>query len=329
MKSEELIKKLKSPKYGFPYFKALAENGKFFKRDQELNLEKKHSDTFLFKEKITDVFQIEDSPKFEECYEAVTNGEGHESKKISSIRSSSLLGLLAFYKVHLGEKMFLTAAIGNESINFIFTEVFFEKTNRVYNPNRGRSSIDIALRGTANSYPCILYLESKFTEYLEQRDLEKSKKKGDYPISWAYERNHDYSKIFNDISLDIKPEYKEGKGIELKHIRENHYCEGIKQMISHFIGATNSDDLYEGLKVYLGTILFDFSKSNTENSVDKGGALINDYMKQYNILAKKLNSLENKPQNLTVIENAFTYQQLFSKDVGFNLDERVRAYYSL
>lgn len=326
MNKKEFIERIDGkPDYGFPYFKKVAENTRFF---DGLDIKVRNSDnTFVFENTISDVFGVND-PRFEECFNCVTNGEGNESKKISSIRSSSLLGLMTFYKVHCGRKLEFKRRINGIDTEFSLDEVVFELTNRVFHPSIGLSSIDIALYGTANGKDCVLYLESKFTEYLEQKDMSKyDDKKGvtHFPISKRYEEYYDV--ILNGFT-GIK-HYPYEKGIELKGINSQHYCEGIKQMISHYIGATHSHDLYKQYKVYLGTILYDFSGTGV---VDKDASLINDYKSCYKELAERLNSYNrdiDKKDDLVVIEDAFTYQDFFSSLKGYDLDEKVKEFYTL
>lgn len=330
MKKEVLIKKLNNNKYGYPYFKYLIDKDIFFNTEERLDIKYSNTSTLQFNKDIPEIFNITDK-KFKECYNAVIHGEGNEKNKINSLRSSSLLSLLTFYKIHSGYKLEISTKINNETINFIFNEVVFEKTNRVFHPSVGLSSIDVALYGTANGDNCVLYLESKFTEYLEQANMCHTVKDGKekYPISAKYKSA--YGKFMKDHSLitaNINIENK-GKGIELiaKDNDKLHYCEGIKQMISHYIGATNSEDLYKGLKVYLGTILYDFSKIKT--GVDDNCNLISDYKKCYSELAKRLNKDKDKNKNLIVLEDPFTYQDFFSNAKNFELDEIVKEYYSL
>ena len=61
-------------------------------------------------------------------------------------------------------------SFNEENVNFKFNEVKFEKENRVFHHNFGKSQIDIALYGTVsrnnNVKEAVLYLESKFSEYL-------------------------------------------------------------------------------------------------------------------------------------------------------------------
>lgn len=324
MTTEELIKNLKSESYGFPYFRKLVEEGRFFNSEFRRDIEKRSSDTLLFNRQIDEVFEIKDA-HFEECYDAVTNGEGDEKRKIHSLRSSSLLGLLSFYKVHSGQCIEIDRTINGHHVHFKFDKVVFEKTNRVFHPSLGLSSIDVALYGTGNDEPCVLYLESKFTEYLKGKDMkERYSKDGkvSYPISRKYTEYYQ-SLLPSFPGLDYSVN---NKGICLfSNDGKPHYCDGIKQMISHYIGAKNSEDLFKGLKVYLGTILFDFYPSKSNVDPDKN--LLGDYGVLYSEIAKRMNSLGQK--SLIVIEDPWTYQDFFANTGEYHLDPLVKEYYCL
>jgi hypothetical protein len=324
MTTKELIKNLKSESYGFPFFRKQVEEGRFFNSEIRRDIEKRSSDTLVFNRKIEEVFEIKDT-RFEECYDAVINGEGGEKRKIHSLRSSSLLGLLSFYKVHSGQPVEMDRTINGNHIHFLLDKVVFEKTNRVFHPSLGLSSIDVALYGTSNGEPCVLYLESKFTEYLKRKDMiVRSSKDGKetYPISSKYaEYYQSLLPGFPGLSYSV---YE--KGICLfSNDGKTHYCDGIKQMISHYIGAKNSEDLFKGLKVYLGTILFDFSLS--KSNVDPDKKILGDYCALYTEIAKRMNAIGHK--NLTVIEDAWTYQDFFAYTGKYQLDPLVKEYYLL
>ena len=323
MNSEELKRYLKSNRYGFPFFRKQIEDGFFFNSEIRRDIDRRSSDTLVFNRRVEDVFEIHDS-LFEECYNAVANGEGQEERKIHSLRSSSLLGLLSFYKVHSGHRIEMDRMINGNRVSFRLDKVVFEKTNRVFHPSRGLSSIDIALYGTADGEPCVLYLESKFTEYLEGKDMMKKNKDGKETCQISRKYTEYYRTLltnFPGLDYSICEE-----GICLfSNDGKSHYCEGIKQMISHFIGAMNSEDLFKGLKVYLGTILFDFSIY--QNEVDPDGDLIRDYSTLYSEIAKRMNAHTTK--NLTVIEEVWTYQDLFANIGEYELDSLVREYYRL
>lgn len=106
----------------------------------------------------------------------------------------------------------------------------------------------------------------------------------------------------------------------------SHYCDGIKQMISHYIGSEKSYELnQENRTIYLGTILFDFSSlaPDSKNSLE-------DYKTCYKGLALILNSIANNhKKDIRIIDDAFTYQEFFSKVGEFKLDEDVKEFYKL
>ncbi len=323
---QNCLTRKKNEKYGFPYFKMLLDKGLFFDSSIRLDIERRQSDTLVFNEKnsIAEIFSIQDGC-FDKCYSAVVEGEGGEKRKIHSLRSSSLLGLLSFYKVYSGRRIEFEKRINGKAVHFILDKVVFEKTNRVFHPSLGLSSIDIALYGTANGEPSALYLESKFTEYLDPKDMKEKKDKAGktiYPISGKYLKY--YKELFEGFAGLERTYSKEGVSL-FSNDGKAHYCEGVKQMVSHYIGAKNSDDLFKGLKVYLGTILFDFSEYDCD--VDRSGAEIQDYMGLYSELAKRLNSY--REPGLTVIEEAFTYQDFFANIKDYELDKSVKDYYQL
>lgn len=103
------------------------------------------------------------------------------------------------------------------------------------------------------------------------------------------------------------------------------YCEGIKQMISHYQGIEKSFINREGNNydhILLGEILFDFSQ-NYDKRIDKGK--FEDYKNMYEQLAKKLNEI-NDEKRFHVLPNLLTYQEVFK---NFDLDKNVRAFYQL
>lgn len=284
--------------------------------------------SYAFKDCPARVFGLT-SPSFCSSLHEVTNGEGSEKDKINTLHSSSLLGLLTFYKMkEPGQRMDIK--IGE--VNFSFERVVFERTNKVFSPSVGLSSIDIALYGKANGEDCVLYLESKFSEFLHRRKCTSSDK------NKQYEQYYDC--ILQDNDIDVTSYNESGKMVVVSKKGE-HYCEGIKQMVSHYIGALNSEDRKDH-KIYLAPIIFDFCDTNLESaeSFKKDGS-VQDYKDIYPSLAKALNknydalnslNPKNYPRyenEVIVIEEVLTYQTFFKKVVGYSLDETVKEYYNL
>ena len=162
----------------------------------------------------------------------------------------------------------------------------------------------------------ILFLESKFSEYLTHGKYDK--------ISFVYDDI--YRALIADgqpiDGLEIKPR-KDGWSISSVHGHPQQYCQGIKQMISHYLGIQNGFIKDKGKEydyIYLGEILYKFPED-----VDKGHKSYNSYVGLYNQLAYKLNSLNAEP-NFKMIESSFTYQDLMC---NFKLDQKVRDFYQL
>lgn len=311
-----------------PVYSKFFSERKFFD-DYNEGLDKKDNASFSFQKCPGEVFSLS-SPQFCTAFHQVINGEGKEKYKINTLHSSSLLGLLCFYKVSEKNPLELELEFDNNRIHFRFNAVKFEKTNRVFSPSVGKSSIDIALYGEDNqSQPSVLYLESKFTEYLEFGNSKSSDKKSQYQGF--------FDTLNKNSELDIVHKYENSKLI----LSGNHYCEGIKQMVSHFIGAVRSED-DKDRNIYLAPILFNFNKDFSNES-------FNDYCTIYGYLAEGLNKLKGKPdellrcfndyskvkkedlkntKNLFISNKVLTYQELFPKNNNF-LDDVVKKYYFL
>ena len=136
------------------------------------------------------------------------------------------------------------------------------------------------------------------------------------------------------------------------------YIEGIKQIISHYIGINNllsgnlcknnteklkelyeflSDDKKENYtkkelkkilnddntKIYLGEILFDFYNMNINDKEDFEEDF-NNYCEKYKSLSEILNPLNNK---IKVLAKPFKYS-LF-KDNERKIEKKIKEYYKL
>ena len=245
-------------------------------------------------------------------------GKGNELREITQLNSSALVALMCFYPVNDLNPIKITLVADGTNHTLSLTELHLEKENPVYTPNRP-SSIDIALYGkdVSSGENVVLFLESKFGEYFGSENCRAGKSYKEF-----------YSEIVNIQSKQNPPmdiQFKaDESGVEVKG--PTHYCEGIKQMISHYIGSENSYELnQENRTIYLGTILFDFSSQapDSKNSLE-------DYKTCYKGLARILNSIANNhKKDIRIIDDAFTYQEFFSKVGEFKLDEDVKEFYKL
>lgn len=274
------------------------------------DISKKHIDSI--KDVLTDIFGLSEKTIFGDKLKEACSGNGDEARKITTVHSSSLCALLFFYKVSESNPIILD--INNEKIKF--TNVFFEFKN-VCIEGRNPSNIDILL--VSKDTKTVLMLESKFAEYLSLSkalkisnaywDIEKC------PIGNRIYTQENIKKIFGDNSFLKNDPNKEFS------IKTNSYAyiDGIKQMISHFIGAVNlsnhkyydkrSEKIAQNAEhIYLGTILFDFPNesdalNNYEELYSRFCNVINsEFKEKVKLLSKPLHYSEYAKQNKNDID---------------------------
>ena len=272
---------------------------------------------------LKELFKIDDE-NFEKHFEEACFGEGNEYKEIMRLHSSSLCALLFFSEI--SEKKPLTLKINNKDISF--TKVLFEYKNKVIN---NPSSVDVVL--VSDDEKVLLFLESKFSEYLNT-----SNKYTDLSPQYLdeYAEIYNYS-LLNSVGLQIikennKPKIfertKKGKKVSYNGFmtidkKEKTYLEGIKQMISHYIGLKHfvteprmeKGIKYNNQKVILGEIMFDFSFEEAQTK-------FNNYSKMYSKLANKLNTMDKR---IYVLEEPLKYSMF--KTNGYKLNPIVREFY--
>ena len=241
-----------------------------------------------------DIFKIQD-PTFCTKFAQAISGDGQEAEKITTIHSSSLVSLMVFFGV--SEKNPIRFRIGSEVK--AFTRCEFEVKNEVDFNSGNYSNIDVALYGDAS----VLFMESKFSEYLS-------------PSPYEVKSTKYYDVIYDRLKDDLKAAQvaktsnKKGKPVLARTGKKSIYCEGLKQMVSHYLGVRTEikkgrGDL-EGKKVYLGEILFDFRKK-----VSSASKMLSSYQDAYTCLVEGLNrcaeeDCEGRLQILPMI----TYQDL-------------------
>lgn len=277
---------------------------------------KSESDSYTFisskeNERVT-LSQLFDTDISQNHWDEAVNGKGHESSRIMTMHSSALLSLLFFHAV--SEENPLCIQIDGES--YSFTKAVFEVQNKCLEGGNP-SSIDVMLVNKQEKV--VLLLESKLSEYLTC-----GKKKG---INIEYKNQHADVMKFGEISTHINM-FIEDNSITIQgKDAQSHYCEGIKQMLCHFIGAMNfeksNDEKHEGLKGYqklLGTVLLDLSSINKKK--------FKTYEKDYKELAEYLNDLDKDVQ---VLDEVITYQNLYkeAKGNGYQISDKIVNYYGL
>lgn len=269
------------------------------------------------KEKVCDylksLFEIENDI-FDNKYKMAVAGDGQEYRRISTLHSSSLVALLCFYS--LSKEHALKMNIDGQEIEFY--ESLFEQKHSIGKKGHN-SNMDVVLIGSnKQGESVILFLESKFSEYLTHGKYDK--------ISDVYDE------VYNQLTADQHQQPIDGleivRGKDMWSIsalphRPQQYCQGFKQMISHYQGVQkgfidSAEDKYD--HIYLGEILFKFPKE-----VDAKHNSYNSYVGLYKQLAQKLNSI-NTCKKFKVIETSLSYQDVL-KDLY--LDTNVRKFYAL
>lgn len=262
-------------------------------------------------------FDLQDKALFKKKLGQAVSGNGNEWMKIITLHSSSLLALLCFYNVSADNPLLLDGCR--------FTESFFEVKTPV--KNNSYSNMDVVLKGEKSGRKVLLFLESKFCEYLQSGKCDGIK---------ANVYGDAYSKLglLNYAQQKIKPlEFVMTDGIITISSSERYcYCNGVKQMLSHYIGISNfvrgnHGKLQNGQfrrdpdeDVLFGEIIY-----KLPGYVDTKGRF-EKYRDLYRQLAGVINS--NEETRFRMFEDIFTYQDIFMNN-GFIKDQLVRDFYDL
>lgn len=276
------------------------------------------------------IFGIRESARG--LFEAATGGNGNEKQKILTLHSSSLLAFLCFND------------IANHPITIdgiVYDEVMFEVKNDVINASLGKpSNIDVLLMGENRKK--LLFLESKFTEYLsggkvflspdrykEFYDLLLDKL--DLPFKASFNKvNHKPDKSHSEPFVT-----EEYCLINKNNVRTSEYIGGIKQAFSHLLGIATgpaNKQLPENES---------YKMSLLENAEEIRFATIvfncdNDKFKKYDDLYKSVfeNSdvikgtikdvLKKRELKLTIVPHLLQYQEVFQANF---LHDKVREFY--
>ena len=261
-------------------------------------------------------------------FEAATSGDGNEKPRILTLHSSALLAFLCFNDVANHP------IIIDKIDETVYNEVMFEVKNNVINNSPGKSNIDVLLMGENRKK--LLFLESKFTEYLSGGKVTLSPhryetfynnltKKLDCPFSAGYPT------VNSQTDKSQKTQYALYKGK-----KTSQYLEGIKQAFSHLLGIATgpAKNQTKGNE--------DYTRSLLENAEEIKFASIvfncdNDKFKEYDDLYKSVfeNSdvitdtikdvLKKRELKLTIVPKLLQYQEVFQAN---NLSDEVRNFYN-
>lgn len=270
--------------------------------------------------------------RFKEKFLEAISGDGSEFIKIDTLHSSSLCALLCFYNVNKNNPLFFE--------NVKYTDVFFEVKNKA---PKTPSNMDVVLTDiNENSENSILFVECKFSEYLESSNTTLGKEYNKDP----------YKRIFDAFNYDEKKGYKYG----------------LKQIVTHYIGICNfaakncesyNTPCFEGDRrpdIYNKTfknisfveVIFEPEKDNKKDNKkykDKYEVYINNAKEVIEKLNNKdiVKNLQNeiieesrKSNSKNVIKsiniNLYdpkTYQELFSGENSNVLNDTVAKFYQL
>ena len=275
------------------------------------------------------IFGIRESARG--LFEAATGGNGNEKQKILTLHSSSLLAFLCFNDVANHP---ITITISDDKT--VYDEVMFEVKNNVINESGTPSNIDVLLMGENRKK--LLFLESKFTEYLSGGKVTLSNKYRDLYIK-LQKLNLPFNIKFINVLQESDNSHKEPDIKEEIRLyteeKTSEYLYGIKQAFSHLLGIATGP----AKKQTKGNE--DYTSSLLENADEIKFASIvfncdNDKFEKYDDLYKSVfeNSdvikdtikdvLKKRELKLTIVPHLLQYQEVFQANF---LHEKVREFY--
>ncbi len=277
---------------------------------------KKYSDWSLsFNGDLKQIFNIKNQDSFDNLFKKATNARGQEKKKIKTLHSSSLMPLLFFHGVSADNPFYVQL----EGKLIPFTRYVPEEENEVEPGSNNESSVDVALYNEHEKV--ILLYESKFSEYLHSGSTK-------FSLTPYYRKIYrELESTFKTIGIEVK-DWKTYKTV-IRTVKgsTSRYCQGPKQMISHFLGVrTEISRKFWGYRVFLGELLFDFN-----DIVPGARECLNKYRDEvYAPLASALQELSNGDFNILPLT---TYQELISHEENqsfyYNLEQDIKEYYRL
>ncbi len=275
------------------------------KKRQEYDSSKQKENTF---NALCSIFDIQRTESFRQSFDEAISGDGKELLNMLTLWSSSLCPLLSFFNVN---NYPITITITGDE--YKFDEVHFEIKNKVYGHP---SNMDIVLIAKEPK-PAILFLESKFSEYLDNKE-EK--------ISEKYLREPAFKDTLNWIERNVPK-------------KEDVYIEGLKQFLAHYIGLShfvNDEDYpYHQDEKSKHSVYEFYSKNKEDTKIFLQEIVFNlddkkcsAYKRHLSIMIEKIKINMNEPK-ITIL-SPITYQDFFGpENVHKVLCETVRDFYKL
>jgi hypothetical protein len=253
------------------------------------------------------------------------DGDGNEKEYFYTTISSSRLVYLCFYS-WMKSNGGVSVKLEDGEPPVLFKSYYLEAKNEVESDD-WPSNVDVLL--VSEDSKILLYLESKFTEYISYAKDEAS-------VSKAYFDDVELKALMADL---VMRGFLDGKPVSYHRVISSTYPGGIKQMISHFVGVCKGPSprdidhetisgLWKGAeRIYLGSIIYEFSDANFAEYCGCHKALA-DVLNAH-CFGDKVHGNESDgviPGKIKVIEQPFTYQELAGSN---SLTEDVAEYYRL
>ena len=273
------------------------------------------------------IFGINESARG--LFEAATSGDGNEKSRILTLHSSSLLAFLCFN------------GVANHPITIdgiVYDEVMFEVKNDVIDASLGKpSNIDVLLMG--DNRKKLLFLESKFTEYLSGGKVTLSNKYRDLYII-LQKLNLPFNIKFINVLQESdnshkEPDIKEGIRLYTEE-KTSEYLYGIKQAFSHLLGIATgpakkqtkgNEDYTRSLLENADEIKFASIVFNCDNKkFDDYKLLYESVFENSEVILETIKEVLPKSEiKLTIVPKLLQYQKVFQDN---NLSDEVRNFYN-
>lgn len=274
------------------------------------------------------IFGINESARG--LFEAATSGDGNEKSRILTLHSSSLLAFLCFN------------GVANHPITIdgiVYDEVMFEVKNDVIDASLGKpSNIDVLLMG--DNRKKLLFLESKFTEYLSGGKVTLSNKYRDLYIK-LQKLNLPFNIKFINVLQESdnshkEPDIKEGIRLYTEE-KTSEYLYGIKQAFSHLLGIATgpakkqtkgNEDYTRSLLENADEIKFASIVFNCDNKkFDDYKLLYESVFENSEVILETIKEVLPKSEiKLTIVPKLLQYQEVFEDNY---LSDKVREFYDV
>ena len=269
------------------------------------------------------IFGIRESARG--LFEAAKSGNGNEKQKILTLHSSSLLAFLCFNDV------------ANHPITInetAYNEVMFEVKNNVINESGTPSNIDVLLMGENRKK--LLFLESKFTEYLSGGKVTLSPHRyKEFYTKLTEKNNFRFSAGY--LPVNSKTDRSQKTQYSLYTDNEpSQFLEGIKQAFSHLLGIATgpAKKQTKGNEDYTSTLLenadeikFASIVFNCDNKkFDDYKLLYESVFENSDVIKDTIKDVLKKCElKLTIVPHLLQYQEVFQANF---LSDVVRNFYN-